>query len=147
MYNWLMHLSLSWSVKVFELTSLHQEDEHINSKPEEDDETREVLDVAIRDYAPSQVWLQINEVDQRLIDAWMTWNNDNSMTDNGDFIRQEFNSLDQLKKNVKVWARSNSRNFRTLESEPTKYVIQCINAEEKGCEWRMRAIMTSTHSF
>jgi MuDR family transposase len=70
------------------------------------------------------------------------------MTENCGFrVGQEFNSLDHLKKNVKAWAISNSRNFRVIESEPTKYVIQCTNAEEKGCEWRMRAIMTATGAF
>ena len=60
------------------------------------------------------------------------------MTENGDFrIGQEFNSLDHLKKNVKAWAISNSRNFHVIESEPTKYVIQCTKAKEKRCEWRM----------
>ena len=102
----------------------------------------------IRDGAPSQDFLRIDEVDQRLIDEWMTWNNDNSMTENGDFkIGQEFNSLDHLKKNVKAWTISNNRNFRVIESEALKYVIQCTNAEEKGCECRMRAIMTATRSF
>ena len=78
----------------------------------------------------------------------MTWNNDNSMTENGDFrIGQEFNSLDHLKKNVKAWAISNNRNFRVIESEPLKYVIQSTNAEEKGCEWRTQAIMSATRTF
>ncbi|XP_057543884.1 uncharacterized protein LOC130823277 [Amaranthus tricolor] len=78
----------------------------------------------------------------------MTWNNDNSMTENGDFrIGQEFNSLDHHKKNVKSWAISNNRNFCVIEWEPSKYVIQCTNAEEKGCEWRVRAITTATGSF
>ena len=59
----------------------------------------------------------------------MTWNKDNSMTNNGEFrIGQEFNSLEHLKKNVKAWVISNSRNFRVIESEPTKYVIKCTNA-------------------
>ena len=39
------------------------------------------------------------------------------------------------------------RNFREIESEPTKYVILSTNAEEKGCEWRMRAIFIPTSSF
>ena len=70
------------------------------------------------------------------------------MTENGDFrIGQEFSSLDHLKKNVKQWAISTNRNFRVIESDPSKYVIQCTNAEEKGCEWRMRAIMAATSSF
>ncbi|XP_057523514.1 uncharacterized protein LOC130803329 [Amaranthus tricolor] len=121
-----------------EVDSLNQEDEHIDSDPEEDDEKREALDATIRDSAPFQDWLRFDEVDQRLIDARMTYNNDNSMTENGDFrVGQEFNSLDHLKKIVKPCAISNSRNFRVNESEPTKYVIQCINAEEKSCEWRM----------
>ena len=65
----------------------------------------------------------------------MTWNNENSMTENGDFkIGQEFNSLDQLKKNVKASVISNNRNFRVIKSEPSKYVIQCTNEEKKGCE-------------
>ena len=131
-----------------EVDSLDQEDDHIDSDPEEDDEKREALDAAIREGAPSQDWLRIDEFDQRLIDAWMTWNNDNLMTEKGDFrIGQEFKSLDHLKKNVKAWAISNSRNFRVIESDPTKYVIECTNAEEKGCDWRMRAIMTATGAF
>ncbi|XP_057539719.1 uncharacterized protein LOC130817822 [Amaranthus tricolor] len=70
------------------------------------------------------------------------------MNENGDFrIGQEFSSLDHLKKNVKAWAISNNRNFRVIESEPSKYVIQCTNAEDIGCEWRMRAVMTATGSF
>ena len=86
-----------------EVESLDQEDEHIDSNLEEDDDKREALDAAIREGALSQDWLRIDEVDQRLIDAWMTWNDDNSMNENEDFrIRQEFSSLDQLKKNVKA---------------------------------------------
>ena len=68
-----------------EVDSLDQEDEHIDSDSEEDDERREDLDATIRDGAPSQDWLRIDEVDQRLIDAWMIWNDDNSMNENGDF--------------------------------------------------------------
>ena len=83
-----------------------------------------------------------------MIDACMAWNNDNSKTENNDFtIGQEFNLLDYLMKNVKAWVISNSRNFRVIESEPSKYVIQCTNVEEKGCEWRMRAIMATNGSF
>ncbi|XP_057549324.1 uncharacterized protein LOC130827584 [Amaranthus tricolor] len=114
-----------------EVDSLDQEDEHIDSNSEEDDERREALDVAIRDDTPSQDWLRIDDVDQRLIDAWMTWNDDNSMNENGDFrIGQEFSSLDHLKKNVKAWAISNNRNLRVIELEPSKYVVQCTNAED-----------------
>ena len=37
-----------------EVESLDQEDEHIDSDSEEDDEKREALDVVIRDGVPSQ---------------------------------------------------------------------------------------------
>ncbi|XP_057532035.1 uncharacterized protein LOC130810103 [Amaranthus tricolor] len=52
-----------------EVDSLSQEDDHIDSDSEQDDEKRESLDAAIRDAAPSQDWLRINEIDQRLIDV------------------------------------------------------------------------------
>ena len=55
-----------------ELDSLDQEDKHINSNLEDDDEKRKSLDAAIRDGALSQDWLRIDEVDQRLTNAWMT---------------------------------------------------------------------------
>ena len=56
----------------------------------------------------------------------MTWNNDNSLTENGEFrIGQEFNSLDHLKKNVKAWAIANSRNFCVIESEPLVHLRLC----------------------
>ena len=45
---------------------------HIDSDLEEDDEKREALDAAIRDGTPSQDWFRIDEVNQRLIDAWIT---------------------------------------------------------------------------
>ncbi|XP_057548212.1 uncharacterized protein LOC130826660 [Amaranthus tricolor] len=70
------------------------------------------------------------------------------MNENGDFRSgQDFSSLDHLKKNVKAWVVSNNRNIRVIESESSKYVIQCTNGVERGCEWRMRAIMTATGSF
>ncbi|XP_057546226.1 uncharacterized protein LOC130825165 [Amaranthus tricolor] len=131
-----------------EVDSLDQEDEHIDSDSEEDDDRKEALDAAIRDGAPSQDWLRIDEVDQRWIDAWMTWNDDNFLNENGDFrIGQEFSSLDHLKKNLKAWAIYNNRNFCVIESKPSKYVIQCTNAEVIGCEWRMRVVMTFTGLF
>ncbi|XP_057248848.1 uncharacterized protein LOC125494674 [Beta vulgaris subsp. vulgaris] len=101
--------------------------EHVDSDRDEDDDARELVDKAIKAGVPSQDWLRVDEVDQRLIDSWMTWNVTGSLTVASEFeIGQEFASLQQLKNFVKAWSISRNQMFRVLESEPTKYVIESI---------------------
>ncbi|XP_057247586.1 uncharacterized protein LOC130589945 [Beta vulgaris subsp. vulgaris] len=123
----------------FHLDTLHQndvdflgnEEEHVDSDRDEDDDARELADKAIKAGVPSQDWLRVDEVDQRLIDSWMTWNVTGSLTVASEFeIGQEFASLQQLKNFVKAWSISRNQMFRVLESEPTKYVIECARKEQ-----------------
>ncbi|XP_057247564.1 uncharacterized protein LOC130589931 [Beta vulgaris subsp. vulgaris] len=121
---------------------------HVDSDRDEDDDARELADKAIKAGVPSQDWLRVDEVDQRLIDSWMTWNVTGSLTVASEFeIGQEFASLQQLKNFVKAWSISRNQMFRVLESEPTKYVIECARKEVCHCPWRLRAIMTKSFSF
>ncbi|XP_010677713.2 uncharacterized protein LOC104893315 [Beta vulgaris subsp. vulgaris] len=140
----------------FHLDTLHQndvdflgnEEEHVDSDRDEDDDARELADKAIKAGVPSQDWLRVDEVDKRLIDSWMTWNCTGSLTVASEFeIGQEFASLQQLKNFVKAWSISRNQMFWVLESEPTKYVIECARKEVCHCPWRLRAIMTKSFAF
>ncbi|XP_057247563.1 uncharacterized protein LOC130589930 [Beta vulgaris subsp. vulgaris] len=105
-------------------TSAMAMEEHVDSDRDEDDDARN-NDKAIKAGVPSQDWLRVDEVDQRTRVA----------------------SLQQLKNFVKAWSISRNQMFRVLESEPTKYVIECARKEVCHCPWRLRAIMTKSFSF
>lgn len=140
----------------YQLSTLNQNDinfldhgeDHMDSDAEENEDAREAAQKAIRESAPSQDWLKIDEVDQKLIDSWMTWRSNNCMTLASEFeVGQEFDSLNQLKHFVKEWSILRNHNFKVLESEPTRYVIKCIRADECQCPWRLRAVLTLESSF
>ncbi|XP_021724591.1 uncharacterized protein LOC110691915 [Chenopodium quinoa] len=78
-------------------------------------------------------------MDQTLRDSWITWLGNN--TYNGEFsVGQEFDSLHQLKDIVKSYSITKNQSFRVVESEPSKYVVECKRKKTHNCPWKLRAI-------
>lgn len=111
----------------------------VDSDVDEDEDTQDANDKAIRESAPSQIFNNVAELDPILLDSWRTWSNNHSF--DGEFaIGQEFDSLAQLKDIVKGYSIAKNHSFKVLESEPTKYVVECKRKSSCKCSWRLRAI-------
>lgn len=71
-------------------------------------------------------------MDKNLHDSWMSWLENNSY--NGEFVViQEFDFLHQLTDIVKSYSISKNQSFRVVESEPSKYVVECKRKQTHNC--------------
>ncbi|XP_021749813.1 uncharacterized protein LOC110715539 isoform X1 [Chenopodium quinoa] len=113
--------------------------DNLDSDEGDEEGACEENDIVIKTNAPSQSFNVIEEMDQTLCDSWITWLGNN--TYNGEFsVGQEFDSLHQLKDIVKSYSITKNQSFRVVESEPSKYVVECKRKKTHNCPWKLRAI-------
>ncbi|XP_056688052.1 uncharacterized protein [Spinacia oleracea] len=111
----------------------------VDSDVDEDEDTENANDKAIRESASSQVFNNVAELDPMLLDSCRTWSN-NDFFDGEFAIGQEFDSLEKLKDILKAYSIATNHSFKVLEGEPTKYIVKWKRKSSSKCSWRLRAI-------